>query len=85
MFSIGEVSSDAFLEYIREQVENFTVDVSRKMLKHESFLNLREENSQHISSESNQEDDSAQNENGPVDVPFTVRFNDLALSDTIEQ
>lgn len=33
-------SSEAFLEYIREQVETFTLDVSKNMLKFEEFFNL---------------------------------------------
>ena len=34
---VGRWSSDAFLEYIREQVEQFTWGVSKKMLQFESF------------------------------------------------
>ena len=36
--------SFAFLEYIREQVENFTYGVSEKMLDHEEFHHLNEKN-----------------------------------------
>ena len=38
---VGRWSSEAFLEYIREQVESFTLGVSRKMLKYEEFFNLQ--------------------------------------------
>ena len=34
---IGRWSSEAFLEYIREQVEDFTRDVSKNMLRFEHF------------------------------------------------
>ena len=36
-------SSEAFLEYIREQVETFTLGVSQGMLKFEEFFNLNSE------------------------------------------
>ena len=35
---IGSWSSDAFLRYIRKQVEKFTHNVSRHMLQHDSFF-----------------------------------------------
>ena len=41
---VGRWSSEAFLEYIREQVESFTFGVSQKMLKFEHFHNLNAEN-----------------------------------------
>ena len=34
---IGRWSSEAFLEYIREQIEQFTLGVSKKMLQFENF------------------------------------------------
>ena len=37
---VGRWSSEAFLEYIREQVETFTIDVSQKMLEYENFHHL---------------------------------------------
>ena len=39
---VGRWSSEAFLEYIREQVENFTHGVSQKMLNFEHFQTLNE-------------------------------------------
>ena len=39
---VGRWSSEAFLEYIREQVDTFTVGVSRKMLKNEKNYHLNE-------------------------------------------
>ena len=41
---IGRWESFAFLEYIREQVENFTYGVSKKMLDNEIFHHINEKN-----------------------------------------
>ena len=41
---IGQWESFAFLEYIREQVENFTYGVSKKMLDNEKFHHINEKN-----------------------------------------
>ena len=37
---IGRWNSEAFLEYIRKQVESFTLGISGKMIKYENFHNL---------------------------------------------
>ena len=37
---IGRWSSEAFLEYIREQVESFTYGVAQRMLSHKHFFTL---------------------------------------------
>ena len=37
---VGRWESDAFMEYIREQVETFTEGVSSKMLLHQEFCHL---------------------------------------------
>ena len=37
---IGRWGSDAFMEYIREQVESFTAGVSSKMIKNKQFCHL---------------------------------------------
>ena len=37
---IGRWSSDAFLRYIRRQVEQFSKDVSQKMITHRSFRTI---------------------------------------------
>jgi hypothetical protein len=37
---IGRWSSDAFLHYIRRQVEQFLKDVAQKMLTHRSFRTI---------------------------------------------
>ena len=71
---VGRWSSEAFLEYIREQVESFTVDVSKNMLRCEEFLNLNENE---VTNDEEMEIDD--NESGPELVPFGVRFNALSL------
>ena len=76
MMRVGRWSSNAFLEYIREQVENFTVDVSENMIKFETFFNM---NNDQIRGES-----SNDNENGPDRVPFQVNYLQLSLRGTIE-
>ena len=75
---VGHWSSEAFLEYIREQVESFTLDVSKSMLKFEEFLNLHDED--HNSPNIDVPSDSLHNENGPVSIPFTINFNALSLN-----
>ena len=42
---VGRWSSEAFLEYIREQVEHFTFGVSKKMLRLEHFHTINASNS----------------------------------------
>ena len=44
---IGRWSSEAFLEYIREQVAQFTLGVSKKMLQFENF-NTIDSNSESV-------------------------------------
>ena len=41
---VGRWESNAFMEYIREQVETFTYGVSKKMLSHEKFYHLNNKN-----------------------------------------
>ena len=73
MMRVGRWSSDAFLEYIREQVENFTVDVSENMLKFETFVNISSDQPTDIRTSQN-------NENGPDRVPFQVNYSRLSLN-----
>ena len=78
---VGRWSSEAFLEYIREQVETFTLDVSKNMIRYEEFFNLNANNtneSTHITLDIDQNDDSV-NEDGPDSVPYSIQFNKLAL------
>ena len=78
---VGRWSSEAFLEYIREQVETFTLDVSKNMIRYEEFFNLsndKQNNSTHITLESSNINDD-ENEDGRDSVPFSIKFNELAL------
>jgi hypothetical protein len=76
---IGRWSSEAFLEYIREQVESFTVGVSQRMLQYESFFNLSvPDSSTPESDEANGSLPSLQ-ENGSDSERLRVRFSSLAL------
>ena len=75
MMRVGRWSSDAFLEYIREQVENFTMGVSENMIKYENFFTMNRDPTTNIQSSS-----TTNNEDGPNDVPFHINFSDLSLN-----
>ena len=72
---IGRWSSEAFLEYIREQVESFTVDVAQNMLAFEFFFNLNRNSNADTTTEV-----ETDNENGPEMVLFDVNISQLALN-----
>ena len=77
---VGRWSSDAFLEYIRDQVELLTADVSKKMIKCEEFVNL--DMSQHeVAPQVGDEvpTNLPLNEDGPNSVALNVQFSTLAL------
>ena len=76
---IGRWSSEAFLEYIREQVESFTVGVSQRMLRYEAFFTLSSPNDNITEAERVDESQTLTSENGPASEPARVRFNSLAL------
>ena len=76
---IGRWSSEAFLEYIREQVESFTSGVSQRMLAYESFFNLNTNEETNSESDRLAETATPSNENGRDSVPFRVHFNRLSL------
>ena len=63
MMRVRRWSSEAFLEYIREQVENFTVGVSENMIKFETFFTMTRESQSDTTTES-----TTNNENGPDNV-----------------
>jgi hypothetical protein len=75
MMRVGRWSSEAFLEYIREQVQDFTVGISENMIQYESFFNMNR-NSQSNDGESEKKN----NENGPETVQFQIEFAELALT-----
>jgi hypothetical protein len=73
---VGRWSSEAFLEYIRDQVESFTMGVSNKMLQYEEFFSLDQRKDDSIKEPIT---DERLNENGVDSVPFRVQFSKLAL------
>ena len=78
---VGCWSSKVFLEFMREQVESFTLDVSKKMLRFEEFLNLSDNQDayrSHINADAAMDD--AENEDGPEAILFNIRFNSLSLN-----
>jgi hypothetical protein len=75
MMRVGRWSSDAFLEYIREQIENFTLGVSENMIKYETFFTMNREQAN-----DNQHSTSTNNEDGPSDVPFRIDFSNISLN-----
>ena len=79
---IGRWSSEAFLEYIREQVESFTVGVSQRMLQYEAFFNLNTNDPTETETDEMEEPPTPNIENGHDSVPFRVRFNRLALGNS---
>ena len=72
---VGRWSSEAFLEYIREQVQDFTAGISENMIKCEAFVNMNRFSF-------NPRKPVPDNENGPETVQFQVEFSELALSNT---
>jgi hypothetical protein len=79
---VGRWSSEAFLEYIRDQIESFTAGVSTKMLKVEQFFNLNTESL--VSQDNSSESTTSTSENGPISVPHRIRYNRIALSSPSE-
>ena len=76
---IGRWSSEAFLEYIREQVESFTVGVSQRMLEYEAFFTLSSPNDNITEPDRAEVNSTQTSENGPASVPVRVHFNSLSL------
>ena len=76
---VGRWSSEAFLEYIRDQVESFTKGVSTRMLEVEEFFTLNTQNP--VSNmESSSQDDTIINEDGQDSVSLIVKFSEIVLN-----
>ena len=73
---IGRWKSDAFLEYIREQVESFTVGVSEKMLENENFHHLNEQENSMLNP-----NQPTSKEDGVDHVPVTAHFAEGIVKD----
>jgi len=73
---IGRWSSDAFLRYIRKQVEQFSHNVSSRMIRHEDFFttpNFEPSVSRHDTRTPNDPNNFATRQTGGV-APFRARF-----------
>ena len=84
---VGRWSSEAFLEYIRDQVESFTVGVSKNMVLFEEFFNLDngekhpDESLFHRSVEPEQNNiDIHKSVDGLDSIPFSIDFSRLAMN-----
>ena len=69
---VGRWESDAFMEYIREQVESFTAGVSSKMITNEHFHHLTHSQNR-IATESNYGSTNTEENGVPLSTPnFTL-------------
>ena len=76
---VGRWESFAFLEYIREQVENFTYGVSTKMLKNEKFFHMNEKNLVRLDPDMKKKNDPSWNGNGGASWGVTHKaFSNLS-------
>ena len=79
---IGRWSSEAFMEYIREQVETFTFGVSAKMLLYEHFHTLNEKEEE--VKKKKFDDIFVENKSGgdteTVPIEHQIHFSGLSLS-----
>ena len=77
---VGRWSSEAFLEYIREQVDSFTFGVSEKMLQFEHFHNLNAKESQaHQDKEFEDIFVEYKGDGRPVQIDHQMHFSDISL------
>ena len=76
---VGRWSSEAFLEYIRDQVESFTKGVSNRMLEVEDFFTLNTESPERLT-ENPTKDEMIINEDGQDSVSINVQFNRVVLN-----
>ena len=72
---VGRWCSDAFLEYIREQVESFTFGVLQRMLAFEHFNTINAG----VSADCPQNEEH--NEDGPSIITHNVRITEFALGE----
>ena len=77
---VGRWSSDAFLEYIRDQIESFTLGVSQKMIEVDQFhhINIYKDNAI-------QKLKILQNEDGPDQVPVITFAKRVLERERIEK
>ena len=75
---VGRWLSQAFLEYIRDQVDSFTVGVSEKMLNFETYHHLNDEEFKK-SGEITKKSLNDSKEDGSEHVPHTVHYSDVVI------
>ena len=78
---IGRWSSEAFLEYIREQVEQFTLGVSTKMLQFENF-NTIDSNATGTNTSSDTDPifiEADKSDGDPIPISHEIQFTESSL------
>ena len=78
---VGRWSSEAFLEYIREQVDSFTLGVSQKMLQFENFHHLND--AENNLPTTKQGSTGAKKGDGAFHIPFTVHYSKGVLQQNL--
>ena len=76
---IGRWDSDSFMEYIREQVESFTLGVSSKMIENEHFYHLNQVTTQTDMENHIESSPTKQGDGDPILTPKTTYFSDHVL------
>ena len=80
---VGRWSSEAFLEYIREQVEQFTLGVSKKMLQFENFNTIDSHSSSQTQESSDQLNpifiETDRSDGAPIPISHEVKFTERSL------
>ena len=80
---VGRWSSEAFLEYIREQVDSFTVGVSDKMLEHEEFHLLNDKTLEDMNDKITEEI-SSKSDGGAYHIPLDIHYSKSVLSENVK-
>lgn len=81
---VGRWESLAFLEYIRSQIESFTLGVSQKMLENENFHHLNAKESKSPWKKHHDEDETKEG-SGVSKVPYSVHFSKGVLLTPVEE
>ena len=74
---VGRWTSLAFLEYIREQVDAFTIGVSQKMLQYEKYHHLNEDEAKLA----NKEKPNIKGDGPTIHIPFSVHYSNKVLKE----
>ena len=82
---IGRWSSEAFFEYIREQVDTFSIGVSDKMLENERFFHLNDRDHRDNLQDVEMEYKSSKSDCAIQHVPFSVHFSKSVLDENISK